>query len=127
MASICNDDWASLGVMSGHERKTLRLSANDLYARVRLVELAQRARLAVVASLGEVAEAGALFSYGGSRAGRFRRAAQLMDKILRGATPGDLPVEQSADVEFVLNAKAARALGITIPPAVLLRADRIIE
>ena len=127
MASICNNDWASLGVMSGHERKTLRLSANDLYARVRLVELAQRARLAVVASLGEVAEAGALFSYGGSRAGRFRRAAQLMDKILRGATPGDLPVEQSADVEFVLNAKAARALGITIPPAVLLRADRIIE
>ena len=127
MASICNDDWASLGVMSGHERKTLRLSANVLYARVRLVELAQRARLAVVASLGEVAEAGALFSYGGSRAGRFRRAAQLMDKILRGATPGDLPVEQSADVEFVLNAKAAGALGVTIPPAVLLRADRIIE
>ena len=97
------------------------------YMRGRLVELANRARVPVITSLTPIAEAGALFSYGGAFDARFRRSAQLIDKILRGARPADIPVEQSTETEFIVNAKAARLLGITIPPAILLRADRVIE
>ena len=95
--------------------------------RARLVELANRARVPVIGTFAGHAEAGALFSYGGSYDASLRRSAQLLDKVLRGAKPADLPVEQSTEIEFIVNAKAARLLGITIPPATLLRADRLIE
>ena len=95
--------------------------------RERLVELAHRARVPVITSIPAMAGSRALFSYGGSLDAKYRRAAQLLDKVLRGAKPADLPVEQSTEIEFIVNAKAARLLGITIPPAILLRADRVIE
>ena len=99
--------------------------ANNLRARV--IELANARRLPVIGSNAQMADAGALFSYGASLAGNLRRSAHLVDKVLKGAKPADLPVEQPTLFELVLNLKTAKALGITIPQSILLRADRVIE
>ena len=99
-----------------------------LYAeRRRLAELALKHRLPSIHSAPDYVEAGGLFSYGPSYADLFRRAAVYVDKILRGAKPGELPIEQPTQISLVVNLKTARALGMTIPPPVLLRADRVIE
>ena len=98
-----------------------------LSLRARLIELANQRRVPVVGGNVQFAEAGALFSYGTSLADQLRRAAVLVDKILKGAKPADIPVEQPTLFEFVVNLKAAKALGITVPRAILLRADRVIE
>ena len=95
--------------------------------RGRLIELANQKRLPVIGSLPIVADAGALFAYGASLAHRLRRSAPLVDKILKGAKPADLTVEQPNLYELVVNPRAAKALGITIPRSILLRADRVIE
>ena len=95
--------------------------------RSKLLELANARRLPVLGHRTELAEAGALISYGAPLAEQMCRAAALVDKVLRGEKPGDIPVEQPSVFELVVNLKAARALGITIPHAVLLRADRVIE
>ena len=95
--------------------------------RVRLIELADQRRIPVIAGAAHYADSGALFSYGVNVADFLRRSALLVDKVLKGAKPADLPVEQPAAFEFVVNLKAAKALGITIPQSILLRADRVIE
>jgi putative ABC transport system substrate-binding protein len=75
----------------------------------------------------ELVEVGGLMSFGPSYAGIHRRAAYYVDRILKGTKPGDLPVEGPKTFELILNLKAAKALGLTIPPSVMLRADRVIE
>ena len=75
----------------------------------------------------EVVQAGALMSYGPNYPDMFRRTADLVDKILRGTKPADIPVEQPTKFEFVLNLTTAKALGLTIPESFLLRADEVIE
>ena len=95
--------------------------------RVLIADLAIKSRLPTVYLLREHAEAGGLLTYGVDLRDNFRRAAGYVDKILRGAKPGDLPVEQPTKLELVINLKTAKALGVTIPRSVLARADQIVE
>jgi putative ABC transport system substrate-binding protein len=95
--------------------------------RAKIVELAAKNRLAAVYPLRVFAEGGGLCSYGFNQEDQFRQAASYVDRILKGARPGDLPVQEPTKFELVINLKAAKALGLTIPPAVLARADEVIE
>jgi len=95
--------------------------------RTRIADLAATRRLPVVYGLTDDVEVGGLIAYGASVAGSMRRLATYVDKILRGAKPGDLPVEQPTKFELVINLKTAKALGLTIPPSLLQRADQVIE
>jgi putative ABC transport system substrate-binding protein len=95
--------------------------------RVRINTLALGARLATIHGLREYVEAGGLMSYGPNIPDLFRRAGDYVDKILRGAKPGDLPVEQPTKFDLVVNVTTAKAIGITVPPTVLARADEVID
>ncbi len=95
--------------------------------RSRIVELAAKSRLPAMYGLREFVEAGGLMAYGSSLPDMFRRAASFVDKILKGAKPGDLPVEQTSRFELVINLKTAKTLGLTIPPSILIRADQVIQ
>jgi putative tryptophan/tyrosine transport system substrate-binding protein len=93
----------------------------------RIAEFAHETRLPAVAWTNTFPEAGGLMSYGVAEGHSYRRAATYVDKILKGAKPADLPVEQPTKFELVINLKTAKALGLTIPPSLLLRADQVIE
>ncbi len=95
--------------------------------RTRVVELAASHRLPAIYALREFIEVGGLSSYATNLVDQYRRAASYVDKILKGAKPGDLPVEQPLAFELWINAKTAKTLGLTIPPALLQRADQVIE
>jgi putative ABC transport system substrate-binding protein len=95
--------------------------------RIRIVGFALKSRLPSMYSGSEAVDAGGLMSYGADQAHSYRRVAYFVDRILKGAKPADLPVEQPTKFEFIINLKAAKQIGLTIPPNVLARADRVIK
>jgi putative ABC transport system substrate-binding protein len=95
--------------------------------REKIANFAIKSRLPAVSGLTRHAQAGDLLAYGASRVDVYRRAATYVDKIIKGAKPADLPIEQPSKFELVINLKTAKALGLTIPPSLLLRADQVIE
>jgi putative ABC transport system substrate-binding protein len=112
----------------GRANGLLVLSSPVLFARRReVVELAAKNRLPAIYFALEFAEDGGLLTYGPSITDLFHRAATYVDKILKGARPGDLPVEQPTKFEFIINLRAAKQIGVTIPQSVLYRADKVIK
>ena len=95
--------------------------------RKQVAELAVKSRLPAIYYAAEWVEDGGLMAYGASFIDNFRRAATYVDKILKGAKPAELPVEQPKKFEFIINLKAAKQIGLTIPPNVLARADKVIK
>jgi putative ABC transport system substrate-binding protein len=93
----------------------------------RIADFALKSQLPSVYDSREAVEAGGLMSYGADLADRYRRVAYYVDRILKGAKPADLPVEQPEKFEFVINLKTAKQIGLVIPPNVLARADRVIK
>jgi len=124
------DDIERAFVMMTQERveglSTASGAVNNTNRR-RIVELAVNKRLPAVYHESQFVDDGGLMSYGANLAGMFRRAATYVDKILKGTKPADLPVEQPTKFEFVINLKTAKQIGLTIPPNVLARADRVIR
>jgi putative ABC transport system substrate-binding protein len=98
-----------------------------LGAQKTIVDLAAKNRLPAVYGISEVVENGGLMTYAPSQTEMWHRAATYVDKILKGAKPADLPVEQPTKFEFVINLKAAKQIGLTIPPNVLARADKVLR
>ena len=114
--------------IDAHANAVLVLAAGVLFPRAQQVaEAAVKHRLPAMYELRQYVDAGGLISYGANINQIWRQAAGFVDKILRGANPGDLPIEQPTKFELVVNLKAAKALGLIIPPAVLLRADEVIQ
>jgi ABC-type uncharacterized transport system substrate-binding protein len=119
----------AFSAVSGAHAQALYVIADALFVahRTTLLKLAAKARLPVIYAERNFAEAGALMSYGANYEDLFRRAADFVDKILKGAKPGDLPIEQPTKFELVVNLKTAKDLEITIPESILLRADEVIR
>lgn len=124
------DDLGSAFAAMVRDRSDALLVPGDTFLfteRQRVAELAREHRLPGIYSLREFTEAGGLMSYSARSTEQFRRAAAYVDKILRGARPATLPVEPPSHYELVINLGTAKALGLTIPPSLLARADRVIE
>jgi ABC-type uncharacterized transport system substrate-binding protein len=121
-------DRAFSEMTRAHAGALILITSSMFFAeRRRLVALAGKNRLPAVYTAGDFIEAGGLMAYGQNVAVFFRNAAAYVDKILRGAKPADLPVEQPTKFELLINLKTAKALGLTIPPSLLQRADQVIE
>ena len=119
---------ALLGMKKNHDQGVLVTSAPFMFVhRKTVVDLAAAHRIPAIYEFQVFVESGGLMSYGVNASEMQRRAAGYVDKILRGAKPGNLPVEQPTKFELVINLKTAKALGLTIPPSLLLRADQVIE
>jgi putative tryptophan/tyrosine transport system substrate-binding protein len=103
-----------------------RSTLNNSYQK-RIADLAVKNRLPAIYPRGDFIENGGLMSYGADEAEPYRRAASMVDKILKGTKPADLPVERPTKFEFIINLKAAKQIGLTIPPNLLARADRVIR
>jgi putative ABC transport system substrate-binding protein len=128
-ASTADDFAGALSTISKKGAAALLVVASPVFAagRLRLAELALKHRLPAMFSTRADAEAGGLMSYGADLNDLYRRSAVYIDKILKGATPADLPVEQASKYQFVINLKTAKGLGVAIPPDVLALADEVIE
>ena len=119
----------AISEMARQRAQALFVQGDDLFGdnRVPLMSAASRYALPTLATNKEVLEAGALVFYGNSKAEQAQRNAAFIDRILRGAKPADLPIEQPTKFELVINLKTAKALGITVPQSLLLRADAVIQ
>jgi putative ABC transport system substrate-binding protein len=119
----------AFAVLTRDRAEALLVSADPMFfnQRERVVSLATRVRVPAIYEFREFVALGGLMSYGASIGTMYRRLASYVDKILKGAKPADLPVEQPTTFELVVNLKTAKALGLTIPPSVLARADEVIE
>ncbi len=119
----------ALSMIAQSRPGALIVPASPLFGlhRKRIADFALPRRLPTIGHDGSLAVDGVLMSYGPSIADSYRRGAVYVDKILKGAKPGDLPVEQPTTYELVINLKTARALGLMIPPSLLTRADQVIE
>jgi putative ABC transport system substrate-binding protein len=128
-ASTANDLDQTFPAIGQRRPDGLVISADPMFAgeRNRIAKLALENHLPTVSWLREITEAGALMSYGPNARDLFRRAAGYVDKILKGAKPSDLPVEQPTKFELLINLKTAKALGIEVPPTLLAIADEVIE
>ena len=128
-ASSASQVEAGFAVMTRRRAGALIVAADEFFdvERNQIAMHAVRNRLPTIFSDRELTEAGGLMSYGQDLAEHYRRAATYVDKILKGAKPGDIPIEQPTLLELVINLKTAKALGLTIPRELLLRADKVIE
>jgi putative ABC transport system substrate-binding protein len=119
----------AFSAVSRTRAQALYLNEDPLFTthRTTLLKLASKARLPTVSGLRPYADEGGLMSYGANYEDMFRRSAGYVDRILNGAKPGDLPIEQPTKFELVVNLKTAKALGLTIPESILLRADEVIR
>jgi putative tryptophan/tyrosine transport system substrate-binding protein len=128
-ARTATDLEGAFSTMSRARAQAVLVLASQFFfaERQRVAELAVAHRLPTMFGVKEAVEAGGLMSYGPDYGDLFRRAAIYVDKILRGAKPGELPVEQASKFELVINLKTAKALGVKIPQSLLLRADQVIE
>ncbi|HMF24504.1 MAG TPA: ABC transporter substrate-binding protein [Pseudolabrys sp.] len=126
--SMADIDGAFAAIVEAHADAVITFSDTLTFNFANQVaELASRSKLPLMSPFHEIAVAGGLMSYGPSISDLFRRSAVYVDKILRGAKPADLPVEQPTKFELVINLKTAKALGLTVPPSLLARADEVIE
>jgi len=124
------DDFESAFLAALRARVGALIAAGDILLlthRARIADFAAKNRLPAMYANQEYMDAGGLMFYGPNVADMYRRAATYVDKVLKGAKPGDLPVEQPNKLEFVINLKTAKALGLSIPQPLLQRADRVIE
>jgi putative tryptophan/tyrosine transport system substrate-binding protein len=120
---------AGFGAMTRERVQALIVAADSYFdvQRDQITKLAVNGRLPTIFSSREFTEAGGLMSYGQDLTEHYRRVATYVDKILKGAKPGALPIEQPTVLELVINRRTARAIGLTIPQELTLRADRVIE
>jgi putative tryptophan/tyrosine transport system substrate-binding protein len=132
--TILSADVAAEGALDGavaqlvakHAHAILTNSSITFNLRHRLLALTSKARIPVVGQRAELADAGALFSYNAPLSVQLRRSAHLVDKVLKGASPASLPIEQATQFELVFNLRTAEELGLRVPASILARADRVI-